>query len=171
MKQILFIFLTVLCISLLTACGNQTNETDNNKDQKNVTQNGNGKTTNINTSNQLQNTQEQNEMKAKMGKLDFSEIDLEVSYGEQKEYDAEINYDNSGNIGGEFDDDINNEHLKGKVAFDGIYPKVEKLTISKDTNKKDAIDQILKSFDLPTDYNTFELEIVFNDGTIMEYVD
>ena len=98
MKRILFIFLSVFCISLLTACGKQTNETDNNTDQKNVTQNGNGKTTNINYSNQLQNTQEQHEMKSQMGKLDFSEIDLEVSYGEQKEYEAEINYDNSGLI-------------------------------------------------------------------------
>ncbi|MEH7181333.1 YusW family protein [Neobacillus vireti] len=171
MERILFIFLSVFCISLLTACSEQTNETDNNTDQKNVTQNGNGKTTNINYSKQIQNTQEQQKMKSQMGKLDFSEIELEVSYGEQKEYEAGINYDNSGLIGGEVDDDINNEHLKGKVAFDSIYPKVEKLTISKDTNKKDAIDQILKSFNLHADYNKFELEIIFNDGTQIEFVD
>ena len=56
-------------------------------------------------------------MKSKMGKLNFSEMDLEVSYDEQKEYEAEINYDNSGSIGGEVSDDINNEHLRGKAAF------------------------------------------------------
>src|SRR3954452_18092244 len=95
MKRILFIFLSVFCISLLTACSKQTNETDNNTDQKNVTQNGNGKATNINYSIQLQNTQEQQRMKSQMGKLDFSEIDLKVSYGEQKEYEARINHDNS----------------------------------------------------------------------------
>ena len=106
-----------------------------------------------------------------MAKLDFSEIDVEVSYGEQKEYEAEITYDNSGFIGGEVDDDINNEHLRGKVAFDSIYQKAKNLTISKDTNKKDAIDQILKSFNLPADYNKFELDIIFNDGTKLEYVD
>jgi len=171
MKQILFIFLSVFCISSLTACGEQTNETDNNTDQKNVTQNYNGKITHISNSNPLQKTHEQYEMQSQMAKLDFSEIDLEISYGEQKEYEAEINHDNSGLIGGKVDDDINNEQLSGKVAFDNIYPKVEKLIISKDTNKKNAIDQILKSFDLPADYNKFELEIVFNDGTKMEYVD
>ena len=110
-------------------------------------------------------------MKSEMGKLDFSEIELKVSYGEQKEYEAGINHDNSGLIGGKVDDDINNEHLKGKVAFDSIYQKVKNLTISKDTNKKDAIDQILKSFNLHADYNKFELEIIFNDGTQIEYVD
>ena len=59
----------------------------------------------------------------------------------------------------------------GGVAFDSIYQKVKKLTISKDTNKKDAIDQILKSFGLPADYKNFELEIILNDGTKLEYVD
>ena len=173
MKQILFITLSVFCIAVLTACGGQTNETDNTV-QKNVTQNDKGETTNTNNpnnSNVIHNTQDQNEMKSQMAKLDFSEIGIEVSYGEQKEYEAEINYDNSGNIGGEIDDTINNEHLRGKAAFDSIYQKVKNLTISKDTNKRDAIDQILKSFDLPADYTEFELEIIFNDGSTSQYVD
>jgi hypothetical protein len=170
MKQILFISLSVFCIALLTACGGQTNETDNTV-QKNVTQNDKGETSNINNPNPLHNTQDQYEMKSQMAKLDFSEIDLEVSYAEQKEYEAEVNYDNSGFIGGEVDDDLKNEHLRGKAAFDSIYQKAKNLTISKDTNKRDAIDQILKSFDLPADYNQFDLEIIFNDSTKLEYVD
>lgn len=171
MKQILFIFLSVFCISLLTACGKQTNETDNT-DQKNVTQNDNYKTPNINhLPNQLENAENQSEMNSEMNKLDFSDFELEVYYGEQIEYEAEITYDNSGFIGGEVDDDLNNERLRGKVAFDSIYQKVKNLTISKDTNKKEAIDQILKSFDLPADYKNFELEIILNDGTKLEYVD
>ncbi|MBY0123779.1 YusW family protein [Bacillus sp. S/N-304-OC-R1] len=176
MKRILFIFSSVFCITLLIACGGQTNETDNKTNQNNATQNNNnnnnnnGKATNINNS-YLQNTQDQNEMKSKMKSLNFSEFDLEVSYAEQKDYEVEINHDNSGLIGGQVDDDLNNVHLRGKDAFDRIYSKVEKLTISKDTNKKDAIDQILKTFDLPANYIKFELEIIFNDGTSMEYND
>ena len=146
----------------------QTNETDNT-DQKNVTQN---ETPIINHSpTQLENAENQSEMNSEMNKLDFSDFELEVYYGEQKEYEAEITYDNSGFIGGEVDDDLNNERLRGKVAFDSIYQKVKNLTISKDTNKKEAIDQILKSFDLPADYKNFELEIILNDGTKLEYVD
>lgn len=170
MKRILFISLSVFCIALLTACGGQTNETDNTV-QKNVTQNDKGETSNINSPNPLDNTQDQYEMKSQMAKMDFSEIDLEVSYEGQKEYEAEINYDNSGAIGGEVDDDINNEHLRGKEAFDSIYQKVKNLTISKDTDKRDAIDQVLKSFNLPADYNQFDLEIIFNDNTKFDYVD
>ncbi|AXI08072.1 hypothetical protein CV093_03520 [Oceanobacillus sp. 143] len=170
MKQILFNSLSVFCIALLSACGGQTNETDNT-DQKNVTLNDNGETTNTNNLNPLHNTHDQYKMKSQMEKLDFSEIDLEVTYEEQKEYEAEINYDNSGFIGGEVDDDINNEHLRGKAAFDSIYQKAKNLTISKDTNKRDVIDQVLKSFDLPADYIKFDLEIIFNDGTSLEYVD
>ena len=116
MIRTLFIFLSVFCIALLTACGGQTNEAaDNNTNQKDVTQNNNGETTNVNNPNELQNTQDQYEMKSKMGKLNFSEMDLEVSYDEQKEYEAEINYDNSGSIGGEVSDDLNNEHLRGEA--------------------------------------------------------
>ena len=139
--------------------------------QKNVTQNDKGETTNLNNPTSLHNTQDQDEMKSKMAKLDFSEIDLEVSYREQKEYEAEINHDSSGFVGGEVDDDINNEHLRGRAAFDSIYQKAKNLTISKDTNKKDAIDQTLKLFDLPADYIKFELEIIFNDGTKLKYMD
>jgi hypothetical protein len=170
MKQILFISLSVFCIALLTACGGQTNETDNTF-QKNVTQSDKGEITNINDPNPLHNTHDQYEMKSKMAKLNFSELELEVSYREQKEYEAEINYDNSGFIGGKVDDDINNKHIRGKAAFDSIYQKAKNLTISKDTNKRDAIEQTLKSFDLPVDYNTFDLEIIFNDGTELKYVD
>ncbi|GHI00080.1 YusW family protein [Neobacillus kokaensis] len=171
MNRILLIFLSVFCIALLTACGGRTTETDNNTDRNNIAQNDIVKTTNRNNSNHLQNTHDQYKMKSQMEKLDFSEIDLEVSYAEQKEYEAEINHDNSGFIGGEVDDDLNNKQLRGKAAFDSIYPKVEKLTFSKGTNKKDAIDQILQSFDLPANYTKFELEIIFNDGTKMRYVD
>ena len=170
MKQILFISLSVFCIALLTACGGQTNETDNTV-QKNVTQNDKGETTNLNNPTSLRNTQDQDEMKSKMAKLDFGEIDLEVSYREQKEYDAKINHDSSGFVGGEVDDDINNEHLRGRAAFDSIYQKAKNLTISKDTNKRDAIDQTLKLFDLPADYIEFELKINFNDGTKLKYKD
>ena len=64
MKQILFISLSVFCISLLTACGRQTNETDNT-DQKNVTQNDKGESTNINNSTHFKIHKNQNEMKSK----------------------------------------------------------------------------------------------------------
>ncbi|RDW22094.1 YusW family protein [Oceanobacillus chungangensis] len=170
MKHILFITLSVFCIALLTACGGQTNETKNTV-EKNVIQNDKGETTNMDNLSPLNNTREQYKMKSDMAKLDFSEIDLEVSFGEQKEYEAEINYDNSGFIGGQVDDEINNEHLRGKAAFDSIYTKVKNVTISKDTNKRDVIDQILKSFDLPADYIQFDLEIILNDGTELEYLD
>jgi hypothetical protein len=165
MKQILFISLSVFYMALLTACGGQTNETDNTAQQ-----NDKAETTNISNHNPLQNTQDQSEMKSQMAKLSFSEIDLEVSYG-QKEYDAEINYDNSGSIGGEVEDDINNEYLNGRDAFDRIYQAAKNLNISGDTEKKDAIDQILQSFNLPADYTQFEVDFILNDGTKLEYVD
>ncbi|WP_338472621.1 YusW family protein [Niallia sp. XMNu-256] len=170
MKQFLFMFLSVICIAILAACGGQTNETDNAADHA-VQQNGKGEATNINDPTPIHNTTDQYEMKSQMAKLDFSEIDLEVTYPEQKEYEAEINYDNSGAIGGEVDDDLNNQRLRGKDAFDNIYQKVKNLAISKNTNERDAIDQVLSSFDLPADYTEFDLDIVFNDGTKLEFVE
>lgn len=115
-------------------------------------------------------TADSDDMKSKMDELDYVDFELEVDYGQDKEYEAEIEQKN-GNVKADLEDEINGEDLNGQEAFDKVYPLVEQLTIDKDTEKEDAISEVLDVFDLEDNYTKFELEITFSDGVKMEFED
>ncbi|MCG3087996.1 YusW family protein [Sporosarcina cyprini] len=113
-------------------------------------------------------------MNDKWGKLDYMEFDLSVDYGQTKESSKEVEIEveeESGMLDAKWKDERNNQIFKGQEAFDQIYPKIEKLKITKDTKKEEAIKQVLKEFDLPNDYKKFDLEIKFRDNTKIEFED
>lgn|SRR5690625_224651 len=115
-------------------------------------------------------TADSDDMNEKMDELDYVDFELEVDYGQDKEYEAEIEQKN-GNVKADLEDEINGEDLNGQEAFDKVYPLVEQLTIDKDTEKEDAISEVLDVFDLEDNYTKFELEITFSDGVKMEFED
>ena len=162
----IFIMIGALVMMLsVAACVNNNNPENENispRNQTNEQQNKNSSSSTVSA--------DPEEMKQQMGKLDFREFELEVSYGKNKEYEAEIDLDN-GVYTSELEDELNGVHLKGKVAFDTIYPIVEMLTIDKTTNKTEVIKQILAAFELNDDYDKFEVEITFNDNSKIEFED
>src|SRR5699024_11962166 len=85
--------------------------------------------------------------------------------------DLEIEQDEGRPIEAEIEDEVNDVYLKGEEAFDELYPKVKALSIDKDTDKDEAIKDALETFDLDEDYEKFEIEITFNDGSELEYED
>ncbi|ARD47876.1 hypothetical protein SporoP37_06805 [Sporosarcina sp. P37] len=103
-------------------------------------------------------------MEADMKQLSFKEIEVEVSYDKDIEYEAEIEQDENEPVKAKVEDEVNNVHLKGQEAFDDIYPKVKQLSLTKDSTNEEAIDQVLKVFNLDANYTKFEVKITFNDG-------
>ncbi|MDY0394417.1 YusW family protein [Virgibacillus halophilus] len=196
MKKFMTVCSALLLAVFLTACG-QNDSQSNNETEKGSTQenseksednidNGNGqkpaddnqsddKNTSDNESNGTSSTDEaknQDDMKKMMKNLDFKEIEVEISYGKNKEYEAEIEHHDNGNIEAEVEDEIHNEDISDDVkAFNSVYPKAKKLNIDKNTKKQDAIDQVLKAFDLQSDYEKFEVEFTFDDGTKLSFED
>ncbi|GGP06845.1 YusW family protein [Oceanobacillus neutriphilus] len=179
MKRMIVPFAGILLVSLILAACNDTNgnETEadqdtniaNNNEQDNSTGEQEGNSSNADTSNgEADSTND--EMKQKLDNLNYSEIEVEIDYGKDKEYEAEIEQDN-GIIEAELEDELNGENLTGKEAFDKIYPSVEKLTIQQDTDKNDAINQTLDALNLDSDYIKFELELTLQDGTKIEFED
>jgi len=169
MKRVL-IFFTVATLTLLfSACGDgNNNNTDNiNGDTSNspeVDSNGN--------SNQVEDDANAGDMQEKMANLPYTDFELEVDYGPDQEYEAEIEQNKEkGEIEADLEDELSGKDLNGQEAFDEIFPLVEKLTISQETEKDDAIEQVLEVFDLDDDYEKFELEITFSDGTKIEFED
>src|SRR5690606_42112483 len=106
-----------------------------------------------------------------MDEIDNVEFELEVEYGGDKEYEAELETNSAGTVEAKIEDELNHVEKNGSEAFDELYPLVQKLTITQQTNKDEAIGEVLKTFNLPADYTKFDLEITFKDGTKIEFED
>lgn len=106
-------------------------------------------------------------MKEKMDELDFYEIEVEVEYENNLEYEAEIERDDD-HYEAELEDDLNNIDIRGLEAFEEIYPLAEALDLSSDSSDEEAIDEVLEVFDLPDDYEEIEIEIDFHDGSELD---
>ncbi len=113
----------------------------------------------------------QDDMQAKMDELDYADFELEVDYGNHKEYEAELEKSSNNSVKAEIEDDLNNVKKKGTDAFNELYPLVQQLTINGQTSQDDAIKEVLKVFNLPADYNEFDLEIRLKDGSKIEFED
>lgn len=111
------------------------------------------------------------DMLQNMDELDYVEFELEVEYAGDTEYEAELETKSVGTVIAKIEDELNHVRKDGTEAFDELYPLVQELTITQQTNKDEAIAEVLKTFNLPTDYTKFDLEITFNDGTKIEFED
>lgn len=182
MKKI-FWFLSITLLSfVLVACGGNTDgedQSDNGSTNESTTTEDNTDDTQQEETDQAddQTTDddqdsagEADDMMQKMDELDYKDFELAVDYGQDKEFEADIEQKNNG-VEADLEDDINGENLNAEAAFDKIYPNVEKLNIDKDTDKEDAIAQVLEAFELDDNYEEFELEIKFKDGNKIEFED
>lgn len=189
MKRMMMLSSILLVFIFATACSNGVSEPNTTNDTTNVenkTDNNNGV---VNNNSDVANNQSetdtgntsssgsdkdkaenQDDMKEMLNALDFYEFDLDVDYGDDKDFDIEIDHHSNGDIEAEVEDDLNNKHINDDLeAFNYIYPNVKKLNVSKDIDKQDAIDQVLKAFDLPEDYREIEIEFEFEDGTKVKF--
>ncbi|RIV04937.1 YusW family protein [Priestia flexa] len=101
--------------------------------------------------------------------FNFSKFDLDVEYkGLNNDY--EVDYENEkDDMEAKIDDEANDNHLKGNEAFDELSSKFEKLTFDQNTSEEDVVKEVAKVFNLNGDYESFELEVRFADGTEKEY--
>lgn len=113
----------------------------------------------------------QEDMLQRMDELDYAEFELEVEYAGDTEYEMELETKSVGTVKAKIEDSLNHVEKNGTEAFDELHPLVQKLNITQQTNKDEAVSEVLKTFNLPTDYTKFDLEITFNDGTKIEFKD
>ena len=157
MKKIAF--LSALGISLfLVACGNDKDTATNvPKDAPTEQETGSNTTTNNNTTNN--NTTN--------APFTFTHFDLSVDYADNKSYDVDYENESSG-VEAKIEDDLNNNTVQGDSAMDQLLPIFENFTFDASTADDKIIDEILKAFNLSTDYREFDLEIRFADGVEKE---
>lgn len=187
MKKITALCSVLLLALFLTACGQDTNDTNDPLDND-TTEDESENTENHSTDDEEQETDDngsetgdsdlpneaenQEDMKRMMEALDFDEIEVEISYGKDQEYEIEIEHHSNGDIEAEIEDEINDIDIDDDLkAFNHIYPFVKKLDIDRSIDKQAMIDQVLEVFELEDNYEKFEVEITFEDGTKISFED
>lgn len=156
-------------ILFLGACGNDndevTNPPDNATSENDTTNNSNNSTDTNNTtdSNNSGTTTDQSST------ISFYQFDLDVEYDDFKSFEVEYDYDDDG-MEAKIKDELNNRKLSGDEAFQEMQSRFEQFKFDSSTAKDDVINEVLQSFDLSDNYNSFELEIKFGDGTEKEYI-
>ena|SRR5690625_2741625 len=184
MKTIMRSIIFMILIGLLTACGNDatdnydatqndTTELDNTEENTNTDVDKNESDLTAPEENGYENDVNEKNVQTmineKMDDLGLAEIEIEVEYPDNTEYQVEIEKDAQGNYKVELEDEIENIKLKGIDAFEAIIPNLEKVEITKESNHDDIINQIISAFELNGDFDEFEIEIVFSDGSMMEF--
>lgn len=160
-----------LVLGLLYACNN--NDTKVDKDENVTGNNGTvDETTNNNTEttqpSQNDNENERTGIKVADVNYAFTHFDLDVEYADRNSYDVE--YENDGNnIYAELDDEIKGVEYKGDQAYDNIVNALEQLTFDKSTSDEEVRKEVLKAFALDENYQSFELEVKFQDGEEKHY--
>lgn len=165
--------MSALCLAgLLAACGAKEPTQENDATTGTTPDISNEETTTPSNNSHVGEAKNQDDMKSMMAELSFYEIELEVSYGHDQEYEAEIEHHHNGDIEAEVEDELNGVKLSDDVkAFNYIYPKAKNVTVTKDMDKQAVIDEVLRAFDLKNDYEKFEVEFEFEDGTKLSYED
>lgn len=187
MKKAYIIIASVFLVGFLAACGANGNDNNgsttppNDANQNTEVDNKNDNTANnsdVTMDNDNQTTENDNagstekvDMNEKMGELDFAEIELQIDYGHDQEYDAQVEKRSTGDYKAEIEDELNNTYLKGDEAFNELYPILETLDITADSSKDEVFSAVLKAFNLEDNYEEIEVEITFHDGTKLEYED
>lgn len=171
MKRIFIVLFSVAFVGLIAACGNADQDSQNDGivyEEEGVAQQEEQETTETADS---VDSNDQSYMKSKMEELNFYELEVEVSYGEDKEYEVELEQDDERPVKAKLDDELNDQSSKGKEAFDVIYPKAERLSLSSDSPEQEVVDQVLQAFELPSGYTKLEIDIKFKDGKELELKD
>lgn len=104
-------------------------------------------------------------------KLNFTEFNLEANYQDtKKDYEADYKYvEANKKMEAKIEDRKTDVKLTGDEAIGKLSPLLQKLTFDKNTPDQEVIDQVISVFQLDKDYQKFDLEVVFSDGTKKEY--
>jgi len=177
MKIMRLLFASILALVILQGCGNaKDNHNANNLNTDNVKNDVRNDVRDTkedvvedcNCDKDDDESLEKINIKGKKIPFGYEKFDLDVEYPNKQSYEVEFKkYTNTAKV--EIEDEIHNKKVLGEHAYNDLKPILEKLTITKSTTNDDVINQVLKEFNLKTDYKHFKLKVRYDDGTEKKY--
>lgn len=160
MKILFSILLSLMLVPVIAGCNNTATDTNDNNGDKTATED----TTKDNVDEKVDNRGED-------FKLSFNYFDLAIDYQDTaKNYESayQAKTDTEA-MEAKVTDPKANGTVTGDEAMDKLKPLLEQLKFDKDTSDQEVIDQVIDVFQLDKDYQKFNLEVIFTDGTKKEY--
>lgn len=100
--------------------------------------------------------------------FNFTHFELDVQYADNKSY--EVSYENEvTGVEAKIEDEVNNHTELGNDAMDTLTPIFQSFTFDATTANEDVTKEILQKFNLPDNYQEFELKVKFSNDTVKEY--
>lgn len=179
MKKIIM-FVVILLAMTITGCNNAEDDNVTGTGNNATNENNNGNILDDNQTNSDQNStnndqtntnqDDKNENRVNQAvdvSFNFTHFELDVDYSEDRDFDVEYENEQDG-IEAEIEDDLNNSHLKGDEAFEVLRPIFEQLKFDQNTADDEVISEVISAFEIDDNYEKFELEVTFSDGTTKE---
>ncbi|WP_196493728.1 YusW family protein [Ornithinibacillus caprae] len=159
MKKLVMSAIFLAAIFMISACA-----ADNENEDENTSEH----TENHSQDVESQPAMSQTDLVDKMSELDYVVYDFDVIY-EETEFEGEIE-DDDGIIEAEFYNPFEDVQSRGSEAFEAMFPILLELELNPDMSDEEAISTSLEAFNLPEDFLKATLEVVFTDGTEVDYV-
>ncbi|MFJ8260779.1 YusW family protein [Rummeliibacillus sp. NPDC094406] len=159
---------TFLAVSILTVilvgCGSG-NKSDNASNVKsNVPTSEGSAYDSTNRSTDTTKTNDNTQNKA----FNFSEFKLDADYGSNQSYEIDFENRNNG-ADASMEDQRKNQKIEGNAAYTKLEPLFKQLKFDVNTPDAEVKKQILKVFNLDSNYKKVELDVKFSDGTKKKY--
>lgn len=103
------------------------------------------------------------------GTFGFTDFDLDVDYPDQDDA-VNISYEETRDqVDAEYENKLTDTDVEGNDAMDEIEPAFSGLELNSDTPDDEVISKVIEAFSLEDGFESFELEITYQDGTEKEY--
>ena len=174
MKILRLIFTSVIALAILQGCGNaakkdqNTNSVNTENVRNDVRNHKNDVVEDCDCDNDKEDALEKIDIKGKKIPFSYEKFDLDVEYSNHQSYEVEFKkYTDTAKV--EIEDEVHNKKVLGEQAYKDLKPILERLNINKSTTNDEVIKQVIKEFNLKTDYKHFKLKVRYEDGTEKKY--
>lgn len=100
----------------------------------------------------------------------FTSFDLDIDTAEQRDaVEASFEVETNG-VEAEYVNSLDSQKLQGDEAYEFLKPIFTDLALTSDMDKEEVMEKVLTAFGI-TDYTEFDLEVLYEDGTEIEYKD
>ncbi|WP_164670994.1 YusW family protein [Virgibacillus doumboii] len=154
MKKLIMFTVIFASVFMITACGNDDENSKQNSDQQQSDM-------------ESQPVMNQTDMGDKMNQLDYTVYDFDVLY-DGTEFEGEI-ANEEGLIEAEFYNPFVDVTARGSDAFKEMFPVLQELELNPDMTDEEAVAESIAAFDLPEDFLKAELQVTFSDGVEKTY--
>ncbi|KIL43799.1 YusW family protein [Jeotgalibacillus soli] len=100
--------------------------------------------------------------------VSYLEFDLDVDY-EGDNNDVDVSYESEENIEASYEDEREGINLTGNDAYSELEPILTGFDFTADTPDDEVVQVVMDAFSLEENYQSFELEVKYPDGTEKVY--